>query len=85
MTYVVILVFILLVGFFYVLNGVILATKKKGAWKVAVALLSLEMVFISYVFSIYFDYYSIAVFFAYLVPLILIILDAKNYWAITRH
>ena len=82
-SYVVILVVIFLFGFFYVLAGIILAAKTKRAWKVAVAALSLEMAigsYISYIIIIYFNYYFIAIVFAYLAPLILVIFDKKNYW-----
>jgi len=92
------LVFVLLLGsIFYILSGISLSRKSKRAWAVAVTILSIITICSMgiYLYISDYAYYSripcikipiilLLGFFIYLTPLILVILDRKNYFEMVR-
>jgi hypothetical protein len=84
------LVFILLLGsILYIISGIFLSRRSKRAWIVAVTVLSIVTIcsigiYLYYLSPSGYSYYSAIPIIAYLVPLILLILDRKNYFEMVR-
>jgi hypothetical protein len=76
------IVVLFFIGLFYTLSGILLRLKKKWTWIVAIVILSVQFIVLG---PFFYGTLSNADFIpyvcAYLIPLILLILDAKNYWA----
>jgi hypothetical protein len=79
-------VFILLIGsIFYIISDIFLSRRNRRAWIVAVTALSVVSIcsigiYLYYLSSSSYSYYSAIPIISYLVPLLLIILDRKNYF-----
>jgi hypothetical protein len=77
---------IFLFCFFYFISGIFLIVKMKSAWVVAIAFLSLGLIAFSIFYALVLlpeAYLFFPIFLLYLVPLVLIISDQKNYWKMT--
>ncbi len=77
---------IFIIGVLYLAPGIFLLMKTKSAWVVAMVLLSLGLIASSIFYTLVLLLWSplyFPIFFLYLVPLILIISDQKNYWKMT--
>jgi glucan phosphoethanolaminetransferase (alkaline phosphatase superfamily) len=83
----------IVIGFLYVLPGILLQIKNKTAWISTIALLLIELAIFSYLYATSFNFISspppspypyTPIFFIYIIPLILVILDRKNYFKMVR-
>jgi len=77
---------IFLFCFFYFISGIFLIVKMKSAWVVAMVFLSLGLIAFSIFYALVLlpeAYLFFPIFLLYLVPLVLIISDQKNYWKMT--
>ena len=83
-------VFILLIGsILYIISGIILSIRSKWAWIIAVSILSAINIcsigiYLYFLSSSIYSYYSVIPIISYIVPLILIVFDRKNYFAMVR-
>jgi len=79
---------LLFLGFLYLISGIILTGKTKSSWIIALVLLVLGLVpFLPlFVFTVlvWSPLYS-PIFLLYLIPLILILSDKRNYWIMLSH
>ena len=77
----------LLLSFFYFISGIFLTFKTKSAWIISVSILSLEIgaSSILYLPALYFYPLYSPILILYIVPIILILSDKRNYWIMLSH
>jgi hypothetical protein len=84
---------VFVIGLLYFLSGMFLARRTMGAWAATILILIIELAAFAYYYGTSFEsifspspsrYPYTPIFFIFLIPLILLILDRKNYFEMVR-